>query len=86
MEKKLRSLRSNHAGVMKLKNGQKANYGNIRVENDKFVHYTGKGLREMWPAIESEKSKELKKLDEATLIKLGHIAITPILEIVEVIN
>jgi hypothetical protein len=87
MENKIKNLGSNHAGVLILKNGQRANYGSIRVENGNFVCYTGQGLREMWSSsANQEKSKELKKLDEKELIELGHIAVTPISEIAEIVN
>jgi len=87
MENQLKNLGSNHAGVMRLRNGQMANYGSIRVENGKFVSYTGQGLREMWSSSANpEKAKELKKLTEKELIELGHIAVTPISEIAEIIN
>jgi|GEM_PF-4062758 hypothetical protein len=49
MVKGLQKLTPNQAGTMKLKDGSTANYGSIRIENDRFVHYTGKGLRELFP-------------------------------------
>jgi hypothetical protein len=69
--------RFNHAGVMQYKNGQTANYGSIRVENDRFYHYTGLGLREMFPQNPTEEQKklaaELNKKSEAELIASEHI-------------
>ncbi len=87
MENQLKALGYNHAGVIKLKNGQTANYGSIRVENGFFVHYTGMGLREVWPNTgETEKSKELQKLDETEMIKRNYIRFTPVSEISEIIS
>lgn len=44
----------------------------------KLIYYTGKGLREIYkPDMtedEKHKEEELKKLDEKTLMKSGHIA------------
>lgn len=73
-------IKENHAGVMTLNDGTKHNYGTIRVTQNmsKLIYYTGKGLREMFkPDMtdeEKKKSEELKKLDEKTLMKSGHIA------------
>ena len=87
IEEKLRSLGASHAGIMRLKNGQLSNYGSIRIENGHFVHYTGQGLREMWPQSgDTEKAIELRTLDELTLIRMQHIAKTPLTEIDEVIK
>jgi hypothetical protein len=87
MEKKLQALGSNHAGVLRFTNGNTGNYGSIRVENGNFYCYTGQGLREMFPQSgATEKSKELNKLSEAELIKLGHIAVIPVNEIAEIVH
>jgi len=73
-------VKENHAGVMTLNDGTKANYGTIRVTQNmsKLIYYTGKDLREMFkPNMteeETKKAEELKKLDEKTLMKLGHVA------------
>lgn len=63
-------IKENHAGVMTLNDGTKANCGAIRVTQNmsKLIYYTGKGLREMFkPDMnedEKRKAEELKKLDE----------------------
>ena len=73
-------IKENHAGVMTLNDGTKANYGTIRVTQNmsKLIYYTGKGLREIFkPDMtedEKHKAEELKKLDEKTLMRSGHIA------------
>ena len=72
-------IKENHAGVMTLNDGTKANYGTIRVTQNmsKLIYYTGKGLRKIFlPDMtedEKHRAEELKKLDEKTLMKLGHI-------------
>lgn len=82
-------IKENHAGVMTLNDGTKANYGTIRVTQNmsKLIYYTGKGLREMFKPEMSEdekhKAEELKKLDEKTLMKSGYIAEIPLSEIKE---
>jgi hypothetical protein len=83
----LLGIGDNHAGVMRMTDGSDRNYGSIRVQNEDFVYYTGKGLREMWPQQgETEEAKRLKLLDEASLIKSQHIAVTPLFEIAQVIS
>jgi hypothetical protein len=81
---------SNHAGVMKYKTGQTANYGSIKVENNRFFHYTGKGLREMFPQNPNEEQKklaaELHKKGESELIASGHIMCPLVDEIEEFLN
>ncbi|OFX38643.1 MAG: hypothetical protein A2W95_11150 [Bacteroidetes bacterium GWA2_40_14] len=73
-------IKENHAGVMTLNDGIKANYGTIRVTQNmsKLIYYTGKGLREIFKpdmaVDEKHKAEELKKLDEKILMKSGHIA------------
>lgn len=83
MKNQLQNLGDNYAGVMRLKNGTRANFGSIRVEDENFIHYSGKGLREMFPqdGKETEQSRALKKLDEQSLMKSQHIMSTPISEI-----
>jgi len=61
------------AGNIVLKNGKTANYGAIRLEDDVFVYYTGKGLRE-----ECWKNKDLT---EENFVETGCIAKIPISEI-----
>lgn len=73
-------INEGHTGVMTLKDGAKMNYSVIRVtqNSSKMIFYNGKGLREMFKPDMTEKEKakatELKKLDEKSLIKLGHIS------------
>jgi hypothetical protein len=68
---------ANHAGKMQYKNGLEANYCSIRVENDRFYHHTGKGLREMFPQNPDIAQKmladELNKRTERELIETRHI-------------
>lgn len=88
-------LTPNHAGAMQLKNGSTANYGVIHIVESVLIHFTGKGLREIWKPVmtEEEQSRalELRKLfqqgqlGQAKLIASGHIAATPIAEIDRVI-
>lgn len=86
MKKQLQALGSNHAGLLKLKNGKKVNYGSIRIQNDNFVCYTGEGLSKVWPQPSTAESRELEKLDEGELMKLGYIAVLPISEITEIVK
>jgi hypothetical protein len=73
-------IKENHAGVMTLNDGTKRNYGTIRVTQNmrKLIYYTDKGLREMHKPDMTEDEKdlaeELKKPDEKTLMKSGHMA------------
>jgi len=90
MEKKLDILLDGHAGVMKLRNGDYANYRVIRNEGDRFVYYTGRGIREIFTDTLSE-DEELRKtrlnaLDERNLIFSRHVAITLFTEIEEIIS
>jgi hypothetical protein len=83
-------LKEGHAGKLILNDGTPMNYGVIEIRNSNLVHYTGKGLREIFPQSPDEAQKleklRLEKLDEATLIQSGHVKITPISEIGEVLN
>ncbi len=83
LKQQLQALGNNHAGVIKMKDGSSRNYGSKRVEDWNFVYYTGKGLREMWHpnGQVTDEVKRLRSLDEQSLIKSGHLAITPISEI-----
>jgi hypothetical protein len=82
-------IKENHAGVMTLNDGTKHNYGAIRVTQNmsKLIYYTGKGLREMFkPDMtegEKKKAEELKKLDEKTFMKSGHVSEVLLSEIKE---
>jgi len=79
-------------GILKMKDGTTKNYGAIRItrNNTKLIHYTGKGLREMFkPDMTPEekiKAEELKQQDEKMLIKGKYIAETPFSEINEIIE
>jgi hypothetical protein len=78
------------AGVFTYKNGQKANYGTIRFNNDSIVHYTGKGLREMYNNNSSlteeqiQLAKTLKAKSEEELIASEHIDITRFEDVLDV--
>lgn len=73
-------IKENHTGVMTLNDGTKLNCRAIRItrNNRKLIYYTDKGLSEIFkPDMtndEKHKAEELKKLDEKTLMKSGHIA------------
>jgi hypothetical protein len=68
---------ANHEGKLQYNNGLEANYNSIRVENDRFYHYTGKGLKEMFPKNPDIAQKmladELNKKTELQLIESRHI-------------
>ncbi|HMH31604.1 MAG TPA: hypothetical protein VK543_01170 [Puia sp.] len=90
----LELLQFNHAGAMQLKNGSTVNYGVIRINDKEVVYYTGKGLREMWrPNMNAQEkivSEKLRKIGELTdgeqeLITSGHIAVTPLEQIIRVV-
>lgn len=89
MERNLHFLQSNHAGVLRTKDGRTKNYGVIRIENNNLIHYSGMGLREMWkPTMtdgEKKRAEQLKKLDEKTLIASEHIQVTP-LDSIEIVH
>ncbi len=80
MSRGLELLRFNHAGAMRLRDGQTINYGVIEVIGDQVLYYTGKGLREMWaPDMTLEQTliaEELKDKDKEELMESGHVAIT----------
>lgn len=73
-------INEGHTGVMTLKDRTQMNYRVIRVtqNSSKMIFYNGKGLREMFKTEMTEKEKakatDLKKLDEKSLMKLGHIS------------
>lgn len=73
-------VKEGHAGVMTLNDGTKMNYGVIRITQNmsKIIFYNGKGFREIFKLDMTEEEKaiaaELKKLDEKTLMKSGHIS------------
>lgn len=89
MNKKLELLQFNHAGAMILKNGITANYGVIRFDGDNLVYFTGRGLREIWApnmtAAEKAIADILKAKSEEELKVSGHIAVTPLKDIEQVL-
>lgn len=86
MKTRLRNLGDNHAGAIRLTNGTEINYGSKRVEGETFVHYTRKGLDEIFHNDANKvKAKKLLESDEATLIASGHLTKTPISEIQEIL-
>ena len=87
-------LKPNMAGSMELTDGSVANYGVIRLEAHALVHFTGQGLREMHkPSMtETEQAQAdllLAMLDEPDgeqrLMRMGHIAVTPLERIARVL-
>jgi hypothetical protein len=89
MEKNLSLLQSNHSGVMVVRDGTYANYKVIRLEGDRFVHYTGRGLREMFTSETEDIAKKAMKLlalDERNLILSNHIAVTLFSEIERIVT
>ena len=74
------NLNEGRAGVMTLKDGTQMNYGVIRVtqNSSKIIFYAEKGLRVMFKLDMTDEEKVigelLKKLDEQTLMKSGHIS------------
>lgn len=86
MKTRLQNLGDNHAGALRLTNGSEINYGSKRVEGETFVHYTRKGLDEIFHQnADKEKAKQLLESDESILIASGHVAITPISDINEIL-
>lgn len=87
-------IKENHAGVMTLNDGAKLNCVMKRItrithnqNRSKLIYYTDKGLREIFKPDMTEDEKhqaeELKKQDEKTLMKSGHIDEIPLSEIKE---
>lgn len=86
MKTRLQNLGNNHAGAIRLTNGNEINYGSKRVEGETFIHYTRKGLDEIFHQnADKEKAKQLLESDENALISSGHLAKTPISEIQEIL-
>ncbi|MGP8215660.1 MAG: toll/interleukin-1 receptor domain-containing protein [Bacteroidia bacterium] len=77
------------ATTVTLLNGMTMNAGTIRVEDGYAVHYTGKGLREMFkPSMNQEEQKranELRKMSEEYLEENDYLAWTPLDQIISVI-
>lgn len=74
---------------MTLSDLSRINTGTIRVEDNHLVHYTGKGLIEIWkPNMKKDEVKiatELKTKDEEYLIKNNYITRTPFNTMVDII-
>ncbi len=81
-------LKFNDTPILTLSDGSRINAGTIRIEDNHLVHYTGKGLREIWkPNMTEEEIKiaaELKKMSEEYLAENNYIAWTPLDTIVDI--
>lgn len=81
-------LKFNDTPILTLSDGSRMNAGTIRVEDNHLVHYTGKGLREIWkPNMTEEEMKiaaELKSKSEEYLVENSYIAWTPLDTIVDI--
>lgn len=81
-------LKFNDTPILTLSDGSRINAGTIRVEDNHLVHYTGKGLREIWkPNMTEEEMKiatELKSKSEEYLVENNYIAWTPLDTIVDI--
>lgn len=87
-------LKPNMAGSVELNDGSNVSIGVIRVDGNKLVHYTGKGLREIWgqdmnetELVNAERLKKiLKEPDgEEQLKRSGHVAVLAIADIARVL-
>lgn len=78
-------LKSNHAGVMVLKDDTCINYGCIEVKDNKMIYYTQKALREIFKSYNTEESEFIKELKigkiEQRFIDSGYISIIYLNEI-----
>jgi hypothetical protein len=81
-------LKLNDTPILTLSDGSKINAGTIRIENNYLVHYTGKGLREIWkPEMDPEErevAEELKRMSEEYLTENSYITWTPLDMIVDI--
>lgn len=81
-------LKFNDTPILTLSDGSRIYAGTIRVEDNHLVHYTGKGLREIWkPNMTQEETKiaaELKSKSEEYLTENNYIAWTPLDTIVDI--
>jgi hypothetical protein len=81
-------LKLNDTPILTLSDGREINAGTIRIENNYLVHYTGKGLREIWkPEMNPEErvvAEELKKMSEEYLTENNYITWTPLDKIVDI--
>lgn len=83
----LSKLKFNTTPILTLSDGSTINAGIIRVEENHLVHYTGKGLREIYnPNMTEEEMKvadELKSKSEEFLTENDYIAWTPLDTIID---
>jgi hypothetical protein len=84
-------LKKNHAGVLLMNDETKRNYGVIRIENGSLIHYTGKGLKELFNPNFSAKEKAaakkiLKDYNEDELMSKGYVSITLLEDIQRVLT
>ncbi|NNM95144.1 MAG: hypothetical protein HKL88_06750 [Bacteroidia bacterium] len=89
IDNKFEILMEGHTGVIKLKNGEYASYKVIRTEGDRFVHYTGRGIRELFTMsaeVDKLRKGRLEALNERNLVFSRHIATTLYSEIEEIIS
>ena len=81
-------LKENDTPVLTLIDDRRINAGTIRVEDNHLVHYTGKGLREIYkPSMTEDEMKiaeELKSKSEEYLTENNYIAWTPLDTIVDI--
>jgi len=81
-------IKSNDTPILTLSDGSRINAGTIRVEGNHLVHYTGKGLREIYkPNMTEEEKKasaELQSKSEEYLTENNYIAWTPLDTIVNI--
>lgn len=90
----LNRLKPNTAGTVELKNGTVVSIGVIRVDGNRLIHFTGKGLRELWGQNLNEEERslaeELQKMlkepnGEEQLMLSGHVSVLPMAEIARVL-
>lgn len=81
-------LKLNDTPILTLSDGSRINAGTIRVEDSHLVHYTGKGLREIWKPnmteAEMKIAAELKNKSEEYLAENNYIAWTPLDTIIDI--
>ncbi len=90
MPRGLDLLEFNHAGALRLKDGRIVNYGVIERFEDHIVSYTGKGLREIWASDMTAEQKQVAEILKAKtrreLMETGHVFITPLGDIDQVLH
>lgn len=88
-------LKPNTAASVELKNGTVVSLGVIRIDADRLVYFTGKGLREMWGQNMNDEERlvaeQLQKTykepnGEEVLTRSGHIAVLPLAHIARVLS